>query len=101
MGITNAAPTFQRNMEAMLTGLLWNCCIVYIDDIIIYSNTFEEHKEHLKEVFKRLKAANVALKPEKCNFCQHEVEYLGHIIGNEQLRTMPYNTMKVRKCKPP
>ena len=36
MGITNAAPTFQRNMEAMLTGLLWNCCIVYIDDIIIW-----------------------------------------------------------------
>ena len=43
----------------------------------------------------------MVLKPEKCDFCQHEVEYLGHIIGNGQLRTMPYNTTKVRECKPP
>ncbi len=101
MGITNAAPTFQRNMEAMLTGLLWDCCIVYIDDIIIYSDTFEEHIQHLREVFKRLKAANVVLKPEKCDFCQPEVEYLGHIIGNGKLKTMPRNIEKVKNCKPP
>ena len=101
MGITNAAPAFQRNMEVMLSGLVWQCCIVYIDDIIIYSNTFEEYKQHLKEVFKRLKAANIVIKPEKCTVCQHEVEYLGHIVGNGQLKTIPYNVDKVRECKLP
>ena len=54
MGITNAAPTFQRNMEIMLDGLLWKCVIVYIDDIIVYSDTFEEHLKHLRLVLDRL-----------------------------------------------
>ena len=48
MGITNAAPTFQKNMEIMLHGLLGKCCIVYIDDIIIFSDTFEDHLRHIK-----------------------------------------------------
>jgi hypothetical protein len=87
MGITNAAPTFQKNMEAMLGGLVWKSVIVYTDDIIIYSNTFQEHKEHLREVLKRLRTANVVLKPEKCDLCQQEVEYLGHVVGNGVLKT--------------
>ena len=66
MGITNAAPTFQRNMELMLNGLLWKCCVVYIDNIIIYSNTLEKHLQHLEEVFKRLKQCNIVIKPSKC-----------------------------------
>ena len=101
MGITNAAPTFQKNMEIMLTGLLWKCVIVYIDDIIVYSDTFEEHKAHLREVLKRLKAANIVLKPEKCDVCQNEVEYLGHIVGNGVLRTTKHNVDKVKECKLP
>jgi ''chromo'' (CHRromatin Organisation MOdifier) domain./Reverse transcriptase (RNA-dependent DNA polymerase)./Integrase core domain. len=101
MGITNAAPTFQKNMEAMLGGLVWKSVIVYIDDIIIYSNTFQEHKEHLREVLKRLRTANVVLKPEKCDLCQQEVEYLGHVVGNGVLKTCPRNVEKVKQCKLP
>ena len=55
MGITNAAPAFQKNMEIMLSGLLWKSCIVYIDDIIIYSKTFAEHLKHIREVLREIK----------------------------------------------
>ena len=101
MGTTNAAPTFQRNMEVMLTGLLWKSCIVYIDDIIIYSNTFEEHKRHLKEVLERLQKANIVLKPSKCKLVRKEVEYLGHIVGNSELKTIPKNVEKILATKLP
>ena len=101
MGITNAAPTFQKNMEVMLTGLVWKCCIVYIDDIIIYSDSFEEHKKHLRKVLKRLKAANIVLKPSKCDIARKEVEYLGHIVGNGQLKTTKHNVDKVLNCNIP
>ena len=92
MGITNAAPTFQKSMEILFTGLLWKSVIVYIDDIIIYSNTFEEHKQHLREVLKRLREANILLKPSKCSVAQKEIEYLGHIVGRGQLQPHPHNT---------
>ena len=56
MGITNAAPTFQKNMEIML---VWKYAIIYIDNIIVYSNTIEEHLQHLEEVCKRLNKYNI------------------------------------------
>src|SRR6185312_14247219 len=68
MGITNAAPTFQRNMELDFKGLLWNCCIVYIDDVIVYSKTLKEHIHHLNQVFTRLRQYNMVIKPDKCFF---------------------------------
>ena len=101
MGITNAAPTFQRSMEIMFTGILWKYVIVYIDDIIIYSNTFEEHIEHLKDVLARLKKANIVLKPSKCSVAQQEIEYLGHIVGKGLLKPMISNTTKVKEAKIP
>ena len=55
MGITSAVLTFQRNRELMLSELLWKGFVVYIDNIIIFNNTFKEHLQHLEEVFKRLK----------------------------------------------
>ena len=101
MGITNAAPTFQKNMEIMLTGLLWKCCIVYIDDIIIYSNSFEEHMQHLEQVLERLKKVNITIKVSKCFFCRSEVEYLGQVVGNGMQRPTEYNVEKILQCKPP
>ena len=80
MDITNTASTFQKNMEIMLGGLLWKCCVVYIDDIIIYSNTFEEHLQHLQEVFDRLKGYNIVIKPPKCKMVRRETIYLGHVL---------------------
>ena len=65
MGITNAAPTFQSNMETMLSGLLWKKCIIYIDDVIIFGETFEEHLRNIEEVLDRMRRFNVLAKPSK------------------------------------
>jgi hypothetical protein len=95
MGITNAAPTFQRNMESMLSGLLWKKCIIYIDDVIIFGSTFEEHLANIEEVLDRMKRYNVMAKPSKCKFCQEEVTYLGHRVGKGKLKMDNYNVEKI------
>ena len=101
MGITNAAPTFQKNMELMLSGMLWICCIVYIDDIIVYSNSFEEHLKHLEEVFKRLRRCNMVIKPEKCHLVRQQVQYLGHIVGNGIVTPTDENIKKIKEMRVP
>lgn len=101
MGLTNAPAAFQRNMEVMLAGMLWQCCIVYIDDVIIYSSTFAEHLEHLENVFKRLRTYNVHAKPAKCKLVRREVEYLGHVVGRGVVKPNEMNTNKVRQAKLP
>ena len=97
MGITNAAPTFQKNMELMLAGMLRKFCIVYIDDIIVYSNSFEEHIKHLESVFGRLKQCNMVIKPEKLSLCKSEVQYLGHIVGNGIVKPTTDNENKIKE----
>ena len=101
MGITNAAPTFQRNMEMVFKGLLWKCCIVYIDDVIIYSRTLKEHLQSLNEVFKRLKQYNMVIKPDKCFLFKKEVEYLGHVVGRGQVKPAEHNIRKIKMAKIP
>ena len=76
-GLTNAPSTFQRLMETVLRGLQWKICLVYIDDIIIFSPTFEQHLQYLATVFDRLREAGLKLKPSKCRFGCYTVPYLG------------------------
>ena len=85
----------------MLDGLLWKCVLVYIDDIIIYSDTFEDHMKHLRQVLDRLRKVNIKIKPAKCSFCRDEVEYLGHIVGNGKQKPTKDNVKKVLNCKMP
>ena len=79
-GLTNAPATFQRLMERVLKGLHWSTCLVYLDDIIIFSKTIDEHLERLAEVFSRLRDAGLKLKPAKCHLLKRCVHYLGHNI---------------------
>lgn len=67
-GLANAPATFQRAMDSVLGDLKLSCVLVYLDDINVFSQTFEDHLEHLEAVFKRLISANLKLKPRKCNF---------------------------------
>ena len=62
-GFCNAPSTFERLMELVLTGLHWQTCLVYIDDILIFAPSFEEHSSRLSEVFDRLSSAGLKLKP--------------------------------------
>ncbi len=80
-GLCNAPGTFQRLMESILYELIGNFVLVYIDDIIIYSKTWEEHLRHLDEIFSLLNKAGLKIKPSKCLFAKGEVQYFGHIVS--------------------
>ena len=82
-GLSNAPATFQRYMDALLAGLKWKNLLVYLDDIIIFSATFEEHLDDIKEVLTRLEKANLKLNAEKCFICQDKLTYLGHVVSRE------------------
>ena len=96
-GLCNSAATFQRAMTHILRGLEWDICLVYIDDLIIFSRSFDEHLLHLEQVFKRLREADVKLKPSKCHFVKPQVEYLGHTVSAEGLRPNPAKISAVKE----
>ena len=96
-GLTNAPATFQRLMERVLAGLQWQICLVYIDDVIIFSETFEDHLAHLSTVFERLTEAGLKLKPKKCFLFQVQVKYLGHIVSRNGIKTDPEKVKSVSK----
>ena len=98
-GLTNAPSTFQRAMNNIFREILYKYVVVYLDDIIIYSKTFEEHLKHLAEVFALLKAAGMRLKRAKCEFFKKEIEYLGYIISKEGI-TLNSKTIECIKNYP-
>ena len=79
-GDKNSPSTFQRLMNKVLNGMTWIFCLVYIDDILIYSRSFEQHLIHIEQVLEALIRANIKLKLSKCLFGTHEVNYLGFRI---------------------
>ena len=88
-GLTNATATFQRLMESCLGELHLNWCIIYLDDIIVFSQTPEEHIHRLRAVFNKLRTAGLKLKPSKCDLLKKEIKYLGHVVSNERVSTDP------------
>ena len=100
-GLTNAPATFQRMMNMVLHGLTWRFCLVYVDDIMVYSATFEEHLEHIQQVLDRLRAHNIRLHPGKCHFCQKETGYLGHVISADGVQVDHKKTDTIRTLKAP
>jgi Reverse transcriptase (RNA-dependent DNA polymerase) len=84
-GLTNAPAAFQCFMNNIFSDLLDICVLVYIDDILIYSDTPEEHWKHVKEVLRRLHKHNLYEKTEKCEFHHDTVEYLSYILSPKGL----------------
>lgn len=82
-GLCNAPATFQSYIHEALKGLIDIYCIVYLDDILIYSKNEEEHTEHLRTVLERLRKYHLFAKEEKCTFYTKSVEFLGFIISTE------------------
>ena len=80
-GLCNAPATFQRIMNVLLAGLNGLSCLVYLDDIIVFSKDFDQHCQDLRAVLDRLVDAQILLKPSKCRFGVRQVEYLGHIVS--------------------
>jgi hypothetical protein len=103
-GLTNAPAIFSRLMSAILAGLSWQCCLVYLDDIIIFSRTYEDHLRDLQLVFDRLLKSGLKLNGEKCDFFRTEVAYLGHVISEEGISCDPKKIEAIQKWnegKPP
>ena len=80
-GLCTSPASFQRLMERCMGELNIRDCLLYLDDVIIFSSTFEEHLERLKTVFSRSKQHNLKLKPSKYEFLRSEVTYLGHVVS--------------------
>ena len=88
-GLTNAPATFQRLMESCLGDYHLKYCIIYLDNIIIFSKTPEEHLSRLHKVFQKLDEAGLHLKPSKCEFFRDRLEYLGHVVLSKGIETNP------------
>eukprot|EP00731_Ephydatia_muelleri_P013103 Em0007g413a len=91
-GLTNAPATFQRLMEKVLSGLHWTTCLVYLDDILIFSATVEDHLVRLRDVLDRLKNAGLKIKPSKCHLMRKSIKYLGHVVSEHGIKTDPEKT---------
>ena len=98
-GVASAPAIFQCTMETLLRGL--HMVVVYIDDILVAGRSEEEHFANLAQVLKRLDAAGVRLKKEKCSFCLSSVEYLGHSISAEGLRPSPNKVKAIKEAPKP
>ena len=93
-GLTNAPAAFQQFMNDIFSNLLDVCVVIYLDDILIYSNNMSEHHWHIKEVLKHFHKTGLYVKAEKCEFHSESVEYLGYILSPSGL-TMSDNKIKI------
>ena len=100
-GLINAPATFQRVMDRVFHEVAWKFVLVYVDDIIIYSKTREEHENHLRVVFTLLRNAGLKINLEKCDFFRTRLAFLGHIITVEGITPDPAKIEKVKSYPVP
>ena len=88
-GLTSAPGTFERLMEKVLAGLHWSTCILYLDDVLTFSRSFEKHLDNLGAVLERIVGAGLKISPDKCQFFRRQVVFLGHVVSEEEISTDP------------
>lgn len=88
-GLKNAPATFQRVMDHVLRDLIGKCCLVYMDDIIIFSVSLQEHIENLTKIFMALEKVNLKIQLDKSEFLKKEVAFLGHIVTDNGVKPNP------------
>ena len=95
-GLANSPACFMRLMTRVLQGLMWETCLVYLDDIIIFSSDFTEHLHRLRQVFERIRSANLAIKSKKSNFLCEEIQFLGHLITPHGILPLPAKVESIK-----
>ena len=100
-GMKNGPSVFQKNLSTILSGFPQKKVIVYIDDVLLMSETFDEHLDLVERVLSTLAAYGVKVKSSKCNWFTNEVDYLGHIVSSEGLRKSPAYVEKVSQMPLP
>ena len=98
-GLTQTPAYFQE----LMTGILkdFNFAIAYLDDVIIFSKTPEEHLSHIRIIFEKLRSAKLSMKLSKCNFFSKEIQYLGHILSTKGIQLIPSTTQAIQQMQPP
>ena len=87
LGLTNAPATSQLLMQSCLGNLHLHYCIIYLDDVIVFSKTLEEQEFRLRDVFEKVIQVRLKLKPSKCEFFRKELTYLGHVVSKIGIQT--------------
>ncbi|GBG59002.1 hypothetical protein CBR_g24350 [Chara braunii] len=87
-GLTNAPATFQTAMTTEFRHMLDRFVLIYLDDILVYSRSLDEHVEHLRTVLERLRQAKYKANLDKCEFARQELEYLGHYVTPQGIRSL-------------
>ena len=93
--VSNSPATFSMVMAQVLRNINLKFVLCYVDDILVFSENFETHLDHLRQVFECLSRANLTLKPSKCKSAVKEVKYLGHIISKDGIKVDPEKTSAV------
>ncbi|GJP60385.1 hypothetical protein CLOP_g17596 [Closterium sp. NIES-67] len=100
-GLTNAPSTFQMTMNGVFRELLDKCVIIYLDDILIYSRSREQHLKDLDAVFTLTHKNRLITKGSKCNILKQELEFLGHVVSTEGVKIDPKKIKTIYEWKPP
>ena len=98
-GFMNAPSTFQRKMDTIVQGLPF--VRVYLDDVVIFSKTLEEHLRHLQQVFDVIDEAGLMLKLSKCRFAQAKIKLLGHVVDKSGIAVDPSKVEVIRNAPIP
>lgn len=100
-GLCNAPATFQRVMQTILSSVLGICAFVYLDDIVVFSKSFEQHTTDLTKVFALIKQSGMKISPEKCAFAKQSIKYLGHIVSSKGIEVDPEKIVAIQKMRNP
>ena len=100
-GLSNAPATFSRAIGIVLSGLTYEQCLCYFDDVIVFSKDIDQHCQRLQAVLTRFREQNLRVKATKCSFGADRVLYLGHMISSEGIHTDPSKIKAVQNLQPP
>lgn len=99
--LTKSPANYQRLMQDCLCDLHMNICCIFIDDVIIFSKTYEKHLQRLNQVFERIREAYLNLSPGKIAFCQSRVKCVGHIVSEKDVEADPAKIDRIRTWPTP
>lgn len=100
-GLKNSPSTFQRLMNSVLREFINKICVVYLDDILIYSTSLQEHSDSINKILSKLRDANLKIQIDKCNFFCKETEYLGHVLTTNGIKPNPKKIQDIVALKLP
>ena len=97
-GLCNTPATFQHKLDSFLVGLKWSTCLAYMDDGIVYSDTFEDHPKQVDQVLSIVHEAGLTLSIAKCHFFRTFVDYLGHVVVPGRLKVAQKNRNSIKQA---